>query len=232
VALQERIRHLEESVANLNGSYFSARGDRAAADARLSRLAHFMDDSLGQAAELPIQGGSLDGLRRDLVNCEMRLASARGVYGEKHPKTLALRAELASAQTSLRSELQRAIASERNESSALAAREAELRGTVDRYERELAAAQIQMQSLPVGARAPEGPAVEIVDAAAVEPRPIRPRKALNLAVCVAAGALAGSGLALFLHSLRATIRVPEEIESLLEIPVLGVVPRKRRRAVA
>jgi succinoglycan biosynthesis transport protein ExoP len=72
----------------------------------------------------------------------------------------------------------------------------------------------------------DDPLVEIVDAAAVSPDPVRPRKEMNLAVCPAAGLLIGWGLALLRYPARRTIRGLEDVEEQLKLPVLGVIPKK------
>ena len=70
------------------------------------------------------------------------------------------------------------------------------------------------------------PPVEIVDPATLAPGPLRPRKWLNLAICVVTGLMVGTGLALLRHSMRHTIRTPEDVETELGLEVLGVIPKK------
>ena len=72
----------------------------------------------------------------------------------------------------------------------------------------------------------DDPLVEVVDPAAVSPDPVRPRKAMNLAVCPAAGLLIGWGLALLRYPARRAIRGVEDFEEQLKLPVLGVIPKK------
>jgi uncharacterized protein involved in exopolysaccharide biosynthesis len=68
--------------------------------------------------------------------------------------------------------------------------------------------------------------VEIVNAANVAPHPVRPRKALNLAVCLVTGLLFGSGQVLVRSSTRNTVRTPGDVESQLNLPLLGVIPKR------
>ena len=56
--------------------------------------------------------------------------------------------------------------------------------------------------------------------------PVRPRRAVNLAVCPAAGLFVGWGLALLRYPARRTIRGLDDVEEQLKLPVLGVIPKK------
>jgi succinoglycan biosynthesis transport protein ExoP len=150
--------------------------------------------------------------------------------------------------TSLRREQGRAIAGLRADASVLAERVRSLKANLDQSRQELSAIEDQSQRYAAGesdfktdqdlyalllAKVQQGrmeglmksSPVEIVDAATLDPKPIRPRKALNLIVCLVTGLLAGAGLALFRDSMRRTIRGPEEVEPHLALPLLAVIPK-------
>ena len=82
--------------------------------------------------------------------------------------------------------------------------------------------------------------VSIVDRAQVPMSPAKPRKALNLLIATVIGLAGGIGLAFLFDYLDTSIRSAREVESLLRVPVLGLVPgqasletrRSRRRALA
>jgi len=69
------------------------------------------------------------------------------------------------------------------------------------------------------------PAVAVVDAAALEPRPVRPHRLLNLASCILAGALAGAGLVLARAGGRTPLRGAADAEAQLGLPVLAEIGR-------
>ena len=252
-ALDSRVRQLNGTITDLNDAYLKAKADRAAVEARLKRLEDFVPDSTADWSQLPVGNPALDALRRDLLGCETQLSVARGVYKEKHPKLVELESRCASLRENVRGELARAIESLRGEQSAFQARELELKTSLARTEGQLDNVQGGSQRFSGGeadlkvdqalyeamaAKVEEGriageirnPPVEIVDAATVDPNPVRPRKVLNLAICLLAGLLAGVGMSLLRESLRRTIRAPEEIEQKLELPVLGMIPNKERAA--
>jgi len=66
--------------------------------------------------------------------------------------------------------------------------------------------------------------VRIVDAAETPKTPIKPRVVLNLALGVILGLGLGIGLAVFQEYLDNTLKTPDEVETLLRLPSLGVLP--------
>ena len=69
------------------------------------------------------------------------------------------------------------------------------------------------------------PLVDIVEAATLSPEPVRPRKALNLALGLIVGLMSGTGLALLMEYLRRTVKTPRDVTQILELPILGMIPR-------
>jgi uncharacterized protein involved in exopolysaccharide biosynthesis/Mrp family chromosome partitioning ATPase len=66
--------------------------------------------------------------------------------------------------------------------------------------------------------------ISVVDPALVPDVPSRPRKLLSIAMAVMFGLLIGVGLAFFVEYLDNTVKTPEDVERLLHLPTLGVVP--------
>jgi len=69
--------------------------------------------------------------------------------------------------------------------------------------------------------------VTVVDPGIVPEIPVRPRKLLNVAIAAVLGVMVGVGLALLQEFLDTTVRSPEEVESVLQLPVLGQIPLAR-----
>ena len=70
------------------------------------------------------------------------------------------------------------------------------------------------------------PYVDIVDPA-VQAQPIQPRGRINVFLGALLGLILGVGAAFFLEYLDRTIRTSGDVEALLGIPVLGIIPRLR-----
>jgi len=66
--------------------------------------------------------------------------------------------------------------------------------------------------------------ITVVDKAKVPKFPIKPNLMLNLMIAIALGLGAGIGLALLLEHLDDTIKLPEDMEKRLGLPVLGIIP--------
>jgi exopolysaccharide transport family protein len=66
--------------------------------------------------------------------------------------------------------------------------------------------------------------IRVVDRAEVPDRPVRPRKALNLALGLVLGLVCGVGLAFFREYMDNTIKTSEDITHFLNVPTLGLVP--------
>ncbi|KLU66135.1 capsular polysaccharide type 8 biosynthesis protein cap8A [Desulfosporosinus acididurans] len=67
--------------------------------------------------------------------------------------------------------------------------------------------------------------VSIVDKAVPPDKPVKPNKKLNVLIAFVVGLMAAVGLALVLEFLDNTVKTSDDIENLLGIPVLGVIPR-------
>jgi len=67
--------------------------------------------------------------------------------------------------------------------------------------------------------------IHVVDAAQLPRGPIKPRLLFNLALGLILGLGAGIGLAFFQEYLDKTLKTPDEVETLLRLPSLGVLPK-------
>ena len=67
--------------------------------------------------------------------------------------------------------------------------------------------------------------ISVVDRAEVPPSPFKPDLRQNLIIAMLLGLIGGAALAFFLEHLDDTIRTPEDMEQITQLPVLGVVPK-------
>ncbi len=66
--------------------------------------------------------------------------------------------------------------------------------------------------------------IHFVDRARPPLAPVRPNKSLNIALSLVVGVILGGVLALFNEYLDNSVKVPEEVEQLIGLPALGVIP--------
>jgi tyrosine-protein kinase Etk/Wzc len=72
--------------------------------------------------------------------------------------------------------------------------------------------------------------VQVVDSAVAPTKPVRPRALLDLAAALVLGGVIGLLLAVAREHLDATVRTREQLQTITEVPVLGLIPRIRVRS--
>jgi uncharacterized protein involved in exopolysaccharide biosynthesis len=247
--LEEKAKQLSGTMGGLNDALVQAQTARMAVDAKLQRVHRMMTDST-YVGNLPVQSEALDGMWHDLLARQAELAQAKEVFKDRHPRVIMLETQIAAIRSNIRTELNKTVAELNTERATFLSHEASLRNEIGRNEGELktVSTQIGQQSTLEGqlkskqdfynvlnSRVSEGevmtaglraPQVRVVEPATVEPDPVRPRKALNLILGLVVGLFAGTGLALLLEYLRRAIRTPNDVMEHLQIPVLGMIPRR------
>lgn len=66
--------------------------------------------------------------------------------------------------------------------------------------------------------------VSIVDSAVIPDTPVKPNKILNVLIAFVVGLMASVGLVFVLEYIDNTVKTSSEVENLLGIPVLGIIP--------
>ncbi|TGE39724.1 lipopolysaccharide biosynthesis protein [Desulfosporosinus fructosivorans] len=66
--------------------------------------------------------------------------------------------------------------------------------------------------------------VSIVDSAVTPDKPVKPNKTLNVLIAFVVGLMASVGVVFLLEYIDNTIKTSDDVEKLLGIPVLGVIP--------
>ena len=74
--------------------------------------------------------------------------------------------------------------------------------------------------------------VAVVDRAEIPSSPFKPDLRQNLIIAMLLGLIGGVALAFFLEHLDDTLRTPEDMEQLTQLPVLGVVPKMQHPKAA
>jgi succinoglycan biosynthesis transport protein ExoP len=73
--------------------------------------------------------------------------------------------------------------------------------------------------------------VEIIDVAEADNRPVSPNLFMNVLLSIFVGLGAGVGLAYFIEYLDTSIKTADDVERILGLPVLGLIPQKVRPLV-
>ncbi len=163
--------------------------------------------------------------------------------GPSHPQVLAVRAEIQHLARQLSDASTTSLGLIESHLKDLAAQQAELRQqqsqfpelegklqslqaqqTTDRDSYQFLVSQLYQAQITLAAASPY---IDILDPA-VGASPIRSRGRVNVFLGALLGLILGIGAAFFLEYLDRTVRTSSDVESLLGIPVLGVIPRLRR----
>jgi len=185
--------------------------------------------------------------KTELAELHVQRSKLLQTYKERHPEVLKVDAQIQQLTQRLETEIQKALRSLETEYRVARAREDSLLGSVNRLRaegQELNEKEIQYGALQreqesnqqlyeamlkrvketgVAGRLDSNNA-RVVEDAAVPDAPIRPRKALALVVSLLLGLGLGIAAALSVEYLDTSVKSPEEIERVLGLPVIAVVP--------
>ncbi|MFG0382724.1 GumC family protein [Pseudomonas sp. zbq_18] len=246
-------------LALTSNRMIDARRQRAEAESQYRQVQSLARGDLDRAASEPAVLGNplIQQFKADQARAQAKVEELSRRYGEKHPTMLAARSELAAATSSLREQVKQVVAGiERNYQLAVA-NENSLRQSYDRNKvqiQEISRKEFKLRELQRDVdsnrtlyetfltRLKETAATSDIDSAnariidhAMPPlRPAKPRKSLIVAIAIVLASIVGVGLTLLLEALNNTFKSPEDVETKLNAPVLGIVPlvpRKQRHKV-
>jgi succinoglycan biosynthesis transport protein ExoP len=106
-----------------------------------------------------------------------------------------------------------------------AAEYARLESDVDRLQKQADVLDSRIQEVSVNNLNAGALDVEVMDPAHADERAIKPKKSLTLAIALLAGALLGCGIVAAQEWNDKRLRSPEDVVGMLELPMVGAVPR-------
>lgn len=161
-------------------------------------------------------------IKEEIVKIELKLASFKSKYTDEHPEVISTRRELERAKNNLAETLGQFTAQQRQFST----KEIEL----IQLKRNITVAEdiyMMFKQKYEEARIMEAEKAEdvtIIEYAMVPSRPIRPDVNFNIMISIFSGILIGLIMAFVTESLDTTIGRVDDIEELLKVPVLGIIP--------
>ena len=249
IATEGRYERLGAAVSDLNDSYLRTTTERLTTEARLTQAERLAQDTLADWSRVVDQTGAMETLRLQLLACQRELVQARGTYRAQHPKLIELETQERSLRQALRGEVEGVLRTLGSQRDMLVARERSLRAAMSSSERERGDAGEQsrrfatlegalktkrdlyalvltklQEARVAGAMRPAQ--AQLVEPVAVDPRPVRPRPIIDALIGMLAGLLAGAALAIGLDSANRTLRTPDDVKRHLDMPVIGLIPRR------
>lgn len=232
-----------QKLGELSHELTLAQSERIARESQLQLVKSRRLDDLPAVA----QSGLIQTLQQKHAELRNQYAETRSTFGPNYPKVQQLEKMVEENQRQLEAEKQRVANRIESEYQAATQRETLLRRAVDAQKteanvmnarlveynllkREYTTNQQLYESLlqrlkeagiSAGLRSNN---VHVVDRARPPLSPVRPRKMLNVAVSLMVGLVLGCVLALFSEYLDNSIKTPEEVEHLLNLPALGIIP--------
>ena len=202
-----------------------------------------------------LQSNTIRDLVREETTLVRKVQELSERYGEKHPKMIAARSDLASAQENLNAEAQKISANIKSQYRSAKAQAdnvkqliAETRNNLQSYqgesfeltrlEREVEnnrriyenfLAKLMETDVSVDYDASN---IRIIDRAIAPNYPIKPRKSIIVVASIVMGLMIGILYALGKETLGQVFRTPDELESVLQISSLGVTPLVRKSKIA
>ena len=188
------------------------------------------------------------GLKEEAYSLEQQIEEMSASYRDGHPKIVAARLALAEVPKKISAESERIITKARTEYAVDKRREADLHKQLQRTRDEglgLSQTVSQIETLDLEIRELRRiyelitsrikqidlnrdtltNNIRLIEEATKPSSPVRPRKALNIAAGLLLGLFLGIGSAFFVDYLDNTIRSSEDIERVLNLPLLAMIPK-------
>ncbi|MFW6147583.1 MAG: GumC family protein [Thermodesulfobacteriota bacterium] len=237
-----------QKLAQLNTQVVEAESKRVEAETRFKQAMALVDtpDMLDSIPEV-LNNELIRQIKSMEVELYKRVSELSKKYGQKHPKMVAIAAELKTLSKRKAQEVSRVVKSLKSEYLVALARENSLKSALAQQKKDLLDLNQKAIEYGVLRREAEGARemyemlikrfkeasitedmktgnIRVIDEAEVPESPIRPRKRLNILLAVILSLFIGIGLAFFFEYLDNTVKVPEDIREHIKIPYLGLTP--------
>lgn len=237
-----------------------ARRNRAEAESEYRQAKALGNGDLSRLSSVPavLSNPLVQKFQADRAVAQAKVDELAGRYGPKHPSLISAQTELRTATTSLQLQVQQVVAGIERQYQLATASEASLRQSFNsnkaqiqdiarkefqlrEFQREVDSTRALYETFVTRLKETTATAdmdstkVRIVDPAIVPVDASKPRKTLIVGIVGLVAAVIGVALALLFESLSNTFKTDESIESVLNVPLLSVVPlvvKKSRRQLA
>jgi len=230
-------------LGDLNRDLTEAEADRIAKESQFELVKTHRLSELTAV----VQNSMIQDLQKQRYAVSGQLTDARGALGPKHPRVLQLERQLQDLDTQIQNQeqvaasrietdyqaalnkeqlLRKAFDQQKNEANTLNSKLVEYSLLRRDYETnqqlyEGLLQRLKEAGISSGLRSSN---IHVVDRARPPISPVRPRKSLNLMLSVVVGLALGCALALFNEYMDNSVKIPEEVEQLVNLPVLGIIP--------
>ncbi len=248
VTLENRITIIPQRLTELSTQLTKAEAKRKELESLYNRIKRLTAKNIEKAETIPAISSdpTVQALREEILKAEQNVMELSKKFGRKHPKMIRAVSELNILKEKKAQEIRRVIESIKTEYELARANENNLRTLLKKTKdealwlnekfiqygvlkrevetnRQLYDALIKKIKEESITEKVQTVNVWIVEEAKRPEFPVKPRKMLNIALGIIVGLFGGVGLAFFVEYLDNTIKTPDEAESRLGMPVLGMV---------
>ena len=237
---------VEQRLGELSSQLTAAQSDRIQKESLYNQV-RTNPEKVASLAQNELLGK----LEERLAELKRQYTEAVTQYGPAFPKVLVINKQVQDYQSQITAERNRAVERVRADYGAAASRERLLAAAVESQKRDLGEFNrlLVEQNLLKGefesnqqlyqrllqhlkdatvSAGLKSSGIRIVDTALVPADPIRPNKKLNISVAALLGLILGVVVAWIQESVDHSVKTLDEIENLVGLPGLGVIPRKTR----
>ena len=248
LGLQDQRQITQQKLIDFNRAYLEAQSLRLAAESKLRELTRLgKDPAASETFFIVVNDPLIQKLKTEASDLQIERSKLSQIYREKHPDLQQLDAQLRQVNERLQAELQKMVRAVETEAKVAKGREETLLANMNELrreartlnEREAQAMSLQREKDSVEelqatvlkrlketglTSALTASNIRVVEPATLPTFPVRPRTQLIWTLSAIAGMLLGVGVAFLADSLDNRARTPDDIERVLGVPILGVVP--------
>jgi capsular exopolysaccharide synthesis family protein len=247
-SFDDRQSMVTQNLQNLNVRVNEARATRITLEARRKLVqAALQNPALKDSLPVVTGSGPVQNVQDEYMKISRDYHDLAEKYGPEHPKLKAARAQLEDMKAAYNSTVDKAIESFENEYQSAVETERALEALMEKTKREaIDLSKIEVEYRPFSRAAQETSKVfslisqrrkeinltevmrtnnvRILEHAVLPTSPVRPKPVQNLAIAAMVGLGLGIGLAFLIEALDNTLKTQADVENLLGVPVLGLIP--------
>jgi uncharacterized protein involved in exopolysaccharide biosynthesis len=248
LGLQDQRQITQAKLIDFNRAYLDAQGQRLSSESKLRELTRIAKDPAGSETIFTVVNDPLiQKLKTEASDLQIERSKLSQIYRSKHPDLMQLDAQIQQVNHRLKEEIQKLMKAVETEYKVAKAREETLLANMNELrreartlnEREAQALSLQREKDSVEelqatvlkrlketglTSALTASNIRLVEPATRPTYPIRPKSRLIWALSAVFGLALGVGVAFLADSLDNRVRSPEDVERVLGVPILGIVP--------
>lgn len=247
VTVENKLAIVPQKIGELSSQLTRAEAKRKEMETLHTRVKDIQNLREAETISVVASDPTLLALNQQILKAEQQIIEYGQKYGKKHPLMIRATEDLGGLKARKDQEIRRIIESIKNDYEMARANEAtfkrqlaEAKGEALNLNEKYMEYQILNREVETGRqiydalvkRIKEQSITEqvqtvnllVIEKAETPRAPVKPRKMMNIMLGIIVGLLGGVGMAFFMEYLDQTVKSPEDAESRIGVPVLGMIP--------